>query len=62
MNHQWHFGPKWKVALLVGLLAFLVAATPTLAKWSDNTVLPGLAQYNIFGLTSDLEDRTAGML
>jgi len=61
-NH-WNFGgPKWKVALLVGFFAFFVAATPTLAKWSDTAVLPGLAQYNIFGLTSDLLDRTSGML
>ncbi len=61
-NH-WNFGgPKWKVALLVGFFAFFVAATPTLAKWSDTAVLPGLAQYNIFGLTSDLVDRTSGML
>lgn len=61
--NQWKFGgPKWKVALLVGLLAFFVAATPTLAKWSDTIVLPGLARYNIFGLTNDLVDRTGGML
>ncbi|GGE27118.1 hypothetical protein GCM10011571_31660 [Marinithermofilum abyssi] len=53
---------KWKVALVVGVGAFFIAATPTLAKWSDDVVLPSLADYNIFGLTSDLVDQTGDML
>lgn len=61
--NQWNFGgPKWKVALLVGFFAFFVAATPTLAEWSDTAILPYLARHNIFGMTSDLVDRTGGMV
>ncbi|MBN2911054.1 hypothetical protein JQC72_16295 [Polycladomyces sp. WAk] len=53
---------RWKIALGVGIAAILTAATPTLAKWSDKIVLPNMADYNIFGLTSDMVQRTNGML
>jgi hypothetical protein len=53
---------RWKIALGVGIAAILTAATPTLAKWSDEIVLPNMADYNIFGLTSDMVQRTNGML
>jgi hypothetical protein len=53
---------RWKIALGVGIAAIMIAAAPTLAKWSDEIVLPNMAEYNIFGLTSDMVQRTNGML
>lgn len=49
------------VIVMALVISFLVAS-PTLAKWSDESVLPSLSSLNIFELTRNLVNETDGMI
>ncbi|MBA4494499.1 hypothetical protein ACFO25_18815 [Paenactinomyces guangxiensis] len=53
---------KWKITIIIAIVTSFSVAAPAFARWSDQTLLPSLASYNIFGLTRDLVGQTDEML
>ena len=63
LNQVWNLIVLHKKKVLAGVAVIaLLAASPALTRWSDQTVMPALAENNIFGLTSDLVHRTGEMV